>query len=218
MQQLEFLLEPGSMNTLARFCQHCTGSPIKHRIDFNFILFFLYFYSAFLCTQRVLHRRGISSTTTNVQHPLGWCDGSHIVPVRPPHTSLLMERRQSDADNQCMYQMIRRPWWLEANREIWSGFRGNTLLFFEGHHGFFNYHREPGLMRRTVLFYSIVSPSLYWGVRTPQTTGWAPPAGLTNTTSSSNLVFPGGLPSRYWPGSTLLRQPVLGCRVICCWL
>ncbi len=26
MQQLESLLEPGSMTTLARFCQHCTGS------------------------------------------------------------------------------------------------------------------------------------------------------------------------------------------------
>jgi len=37
-----------------------------------------------------------------------------------------------------------------------------------------------------------------------QTTGWAPPAGLTNTSSSSNLVFSGGVPSRYWPDSALL--------------
>ncbi len=47
----------------------------------------------------------------------------------------------------------------------------------------------------------------------------APPASLTNTSSNSNIVFPGGLPSRYWPDSTLLSfsgQPVLGCRVI--WL
>ncbi len=29
MQQLEFLLEPGSMTTLARFCQHCTGSLLN---------------------------------------------------------------------------------------------------------------------------------------------------------------------------------------------
>ncbi len=29
MQQLEFLLEPGSMSTLARFCQHCTGSLLN---------------------------------------------------------------------------------------------------------------------------------------------------------------------------------------------
>jgi len=43
--------------------------------------------------------RGISSTTTNVQHPPGWCDGSHIAPERPPHTSFLVERRQSDEAN-----------------------------------------------------------------------------------------------------------------------
>ncbi len=29
MQQLEFLLEPGSMTILARFCQHCTGSLLN---------------------------------------------------------------------------------------------------------------------------------------------------------------------------------------------
>ncbi len=48
-------------------------------------------------------------------------------------------------------------------------------------------------------FYSIVSPSLYWGDRIHTDHRWAPPAGLINTSSSSNLVFPGGLPSRYWP-------------------
>ncbi len=31
--------------------------------------------------------RGISSTTTTVQHPPRWCDGSHSAPERPPHTS-----------------------------------------------------------------------------------------------------------------------------------
>ncbi len=68
---------------------------------------------------------------------------------------------------------------------------------------------------RCFLQYSV--PSLYWGIRTHRPTGWAPPAGLTNTSFSSNLVFPGGLPSRYWPGSTLLSfsgKPVLGYRVI----
>ncbi len=58
-----------------------------------------------------------------------------------------------------------------------------------------------------------------YSVPVTQTTGWAPPAGLTTTSSSSNLVFLGGLPSRYWPGPVLLSfsgQPVLGCRVI--WL
>ncbi len=29
MQQLEFLLEPGSMTTLAWLCQHCTGSLLN---------------------------------------------------------------------------------------------------------------------------------------------------------------------------------------------
>jgi len=36
---------------------------------------------------------GISSTTTNVQHPPDLDDDcSHIAPKRPPHTSLLVER------------------------------------------------------------------------------------------------------------------------------
>ncbi len=39
-----------------------------------------------------------------------------------------------------------------------------------------------------------------------QTTGWAPPAGLTNTSSSSNLVISGGLPSRYWPAQPCLAS------------
>ncbi len=68
---------------------------------------------------------GISSTTTNVQHPPGWCDGSNIVPERPPNTSLLVERRQSDEANQFM-GIIRRPWWSEANGEIWPECRGYT--------------------------------------------------------------------------------------------
>ncbi len=85
---------------------------------------------------------GISSSTTSVQHPPGGCDGSHIAPERPPHTSLLVERRQSDEANQCM-GMIRRPW-SEVNGRIWPGYRGYTLLFFEGHPGIFIDHRESG--------------------------------------------------------------------------
>lgn len=60
----------------------------------------------------------------------------------------------------------------------------------------------------------------YWVIRTH---GWAPPNGLNNTSSSSNiffLVFQGGLPSRDWPGLILLilsGQPVLCCRVIWLW-
>ncbi len=63
----------------------------------------------FLGTQSALHSKGgISSSTTSVKHPPGRCNGSHIVPERSPHTSLLVERRQSDEANQCM-GMIKRP-------------------------------------------------------------------------------------------------------------
>ncbi len=90
----------------------------------------LHLYSAFLDTQSALHSKGaISSSTTNVQHPLGWCDGSHSAPERPPHTSLLVERRQSYEANQCM-GMIRRPWWSEANGLVWPECRGNTPTLF----------------------------------------------------------------------------------------
>ncbi len=57
----------------------------------------MHLYSAFIvycCTPKVLYNHvggggGISSTTTSVQHPLGWCDGCHrtTAPVRSPHTS-----------------------------------------------------------------------------------------------------------------------------------
>ncbi len=40
--------------------------------------------------------------------------------------------------------MIKRPCWSEANGRIWPGCRGNTLLFFKGHPGIFNDHRESG--------------------------------------------------------------------------
>ncbi len=84
------------------------------------------------------------------------------------------------------------------------------LLFSEGYPGIFNNHRESGPQfsvsseGRCFLQYSV--PRHYTGVLGPtQTTGWAPPAGLTNTSSSSNLVFP-GLPSRYWPAQPWLAS------------
>ncbi len=90
----------------------------------------LHLYSAFLDTQSALHSKGaISSSTTNVQHPPGWCDDSHSAPERTPHTSLLVERRQGDEANQCM-GMIRRPWWSEASGLVWPGCRGNTPTLF----------------------------------------------------------------------------------------
>ncbi len=59
----------------------------------------------------------------------GWCDGSHIAPERPPHTSVLMERRESDEANRCM-GIIRRSWWSEANGRIWPGCRGYASALF----------------------------------------------------------------------------------------
>jgi len=62
----------------------------------------------------------------------------------------------------------------------------------------YSFKSHPGifcLIRRTVLFDSIVSPSLYWCIRTH--TDHRVSAGLTNTSSSSNLTFSEGLPSRY---------------------
>ncbi len=90
----------------------------------------LHLYTTSLGTQSALHSKaGISSSTTNVQHPPGWCNGSNVAPERPPHNSLLVERRQSDEANQCMW-MIRKSWWSEANGEIWPGCRGNTTTLF----------------------------------------------------------------------------------------
>jgi len=40
-------------------------------------------------SKRVTILGGLSSTTTSVQHPLEWCDGSHstTTPVGSPHIS-----------------------------------------------------------------------------------------------------------------------------------
>ncbi len=127
----------------------------------------LHLYSAFLGTQSALHSKGgISSNTTSVQHPPGWCDGSHIVPECSPHTSLLVERRQSDETNQ---QIVRRPWWSKANWWIWPGYWGHTSTLLERHRWIFNNQSQDlGLTShpKDGAFYSIESPSLYWGVMT----------------------------------------------------
>ncbi len=110
----------------------------------------VHLYSAFLGTQSTLHRMGgISSTTTNVQYPPGWCDGSHIAPERPPHTILLVERRQSNEANQCM-GMISVWGWLGGHDgqrlmgEFGQDAEVTPLLFYEGHPGIFIDHRESG--------------------------------------------------------------------------
>ncbi len=142
----------------------------------------------------------ISSSTTSVQHPPGWCDGSHISPERPPHTSYRW-RGDSDESIQCM-GMIRRPWWSEASGQIWPGCRVNTPTLFRRTSWDLNDHRESG-PRFNV---SSKGQFLFWYSVPITTLGWAPPAGLTNTSSSSNLVFIGGLPSRYWPAQPCLAS------------
>ncbi len=67
-------------------------SLLSYRIRFV-IMLRLYRLSAQICYVYIVlfwalkaQKWGISSTTTNVQHPPGWCDGSHIEPERQPHT------------------------------------------------------------------------------------------------------------------------------------
>ncbi len=162
----------------------------------------------YCCTPKALynHVGGLSSTTTSVQHPLGWCDGSHrtTAPVRSPHISYWW-RGERDRANQ-VDGIIRRPWLTRASggnlartpglhpyslREVPMGF----LMTTESQDLGLTSHPKDGALL------TVQCPRHYTGALGPtETTGWAPPAGLTNTSSNSNLVFPGGLPSRYWPG------------------
>ncbi len=58
---------------------------------------------------------GLSSTTTSVQHPFGWCDGCHrtTAPVRSPHTSYRWRERVIDPIK--WMGIIRRPWLTRAS-------------------------------------------------------------------------------------------------------
>ncbi len=59
---------------------------------------------------------GLSSTTTSVQHPLGWCDGCHrtTAPVRSPHTSYRW-RGERVIETIKWMGIIRRPWLTRAS-------------------------------------------------------------------------------------------------------
>ncbi len=70
-------------------------SSLHSRLPLGIIIneWMMHLYSALLCI--AVHPKrftiiwgGLSSTTTSVQHPFGWCDGSHstTAPVRSPHT------------------------------------------------------------------------------------------------------------------------------------
>ncbi len=132
-------------------------------------------YSALLCI--VVYPKcftiiwgGLSSTTTSVQHPLGWCDGSHRTTAPGSHTSYRWrgERdRANQVDGDYWEAMIDKGQWREFGQDT-----GVTpLLFYDECHGIFNDHRESGprfnvSSERRCSFDSIVSSSLYWGIRT----------------------------------------------------
>ncbi len=106
--------------------------------------------------------------------------------------------------------IIRRPWLIRASGGNLARTPGlQPLLFYEKCHGIFNDHRESGprfnVSSKSVL--TLQCPRHNTGaLGLTQTTGLAPPAGLTNTSSSSNLLFSGGLPSRYWPAQPCLAS------------
>ncbi len=78
----------------------------------------MHLYSASLYTQSALQSCGgdLSSTTTSVQHPLGWCDGCHktTAPVRSPHTSYRWRGERVIEPIKWM-GIIRRPWLTRAS-------------------------------------------------------------------------------------------------------
>ncbi len=140
----------------------------------NIIYIYIWHFIVYCCTPKALCNHVcvcvwgvLSSTTTSVQHPLGWCDGCHrtTAPVRSPHTSYRW-RGERDIEPIEWMGIIRRPW-VEG---IWPGHWGYTPTLYEKCHGIFNDHRESGPRLTSHLkdgaFYSIVSLSLYWGIRT----------------------------------------------------
>ncbi len=80
----------------------------------------MHLYSALLCIaihpKRFTMWGGVSpQPPTSVQHPLGWCDGSHrtTAPVRSPHTSYRWEEREIEPIK--LMGIIRRPWLTRAS-------------------------------------------------------------------------------------------------------
>ncbi len=110
----------------------------------------MHLYSAFcvlLYTQSALQScgGGLSSTTTSVQHPLGWCDGCHrtTVPVRSPHTSYRW-RGERVIESIKWIGIIRRPWLIRASGGNLARTPGLHPTLYEKCHGIFNDHRESG--------------------------------------------------------------------------
>ncbi len=74
---------------------------------------------------------GFSSSTTSVQHPLGWCDGYHrtTAPVRSPHTSYRWRGEREIEPIEWM-GIIRRSWLTRASERNLARTPGITPLPF----------------------------------------------------------------------------------------
>ncbi len=104
--------------------QWCLRLPVCHLNEWMNDLMKRYLYSALLCI--VVHPKrstiiwggggGVFSTTTSVQHPLGWCDGCHrtTAPVRSPHTSYRW-RGEGVIETIKWMGIIRKPWLIRAS-------------------------------------------------------------------------------------------------------
>ncbi len=86
---------------------------------------------------------GLSSTTTSVQHPLGWCDGCHrtTAPVCSPHTSYRWREERVIEPIKWM-GIIRRPWLTRASGGNLARTPGLHPTLYGKCHGIFNDHRE----------------------------------------------------------------------------
>ncbi len=119
----------------------CYDDIIWHNIINKWMM---HLYSAFYCvcrTSKVLYNHvgggGLSSTTTSVKHPLGWCDSCHrtTAPVHSPHTRYRWRGERVIEPIKCMRSphtryrwrgerviepikwmgIIRRPWLIRAS-------------------------------------------------------------------------------------------------------
>ncbi len=85
-----------------RFCELTAVGPL---LSMNEWCIYIELYCVLLYTQSALQScGGLSSNTTSVQHPLGWCDGCHrtTAPVRSPHTSYRWRGERDIEPIKCM--------------------------------------------------------------------------------------------------------------------
>ncbi len=98
-----------------------------------------------------------------------------ISPQQPPECSIHLDDVTTSIVQQHQLQVERRERllggcdWQSQWREF-SQDTGDTPLLYEKCHGIFNDHRESGarlnISSKEQCFYSVLSPSQYWGIRT----------------------------------------------------